>query len=202
MPPSAAAGPVSSGCSPTCPCRRPGRTSCEGGRTRFRQACASRTGRCRPTRPISSTAGGGALTFTRVPFPETPKARIDGAGRNRWRRGVSCCGPAGTSTTRRWCASTWPCRCATPRGASRPPRVRTTSARPPSAGSRLGLVVHLRRQHLAHEVRVEERVVVERLGELALLLELRLRQLEEVHGEVVEHHLEPELGHELLDERR
>jgi hypothetical protein len=65
-----------------------------------------------------------------------------------------------------------------------------------------GLVVDLRRQHLSHEVRIEERVVVERLRQLPLLLELRLGEPEEVDGEIIEHHLEAQFGQELLDERR
>src|SRR5687767_3210371 len=63
-------------------------------------------------------------------------------------------------------------------------------------------VVDLRGQQLAQEVRVEEGVVVERLGQLALLLELPLGEPEETDGEVVEHHLELQLGHELLHQRR
>src|SRR5690242_4388686 len=70
---------------------------------------------------------------------------------------------------------------------------------PPTSGSR---ILDLRRQHLAHEVRVEKPVVVERLRELALLLELRFGEPEHADGEIVEHHLEAQLGHQLLHERR
>src|SRR5207249_12093604 len=64
------------------------------------------------------------------------------------------------------------------------------------------LVVDALGLHLAEEIRVDERAEVEGLGELALLLQLRLGEPEKTDGEVVQDHLEAELRHELLDQRR
>src|SRR5689334_16277224 len=99
------------------------------------------------------------------------------------------------------CAQAWAAHNAiTPRLPRRPLLAARSTAT--STGTTSGLVVDPGRQHLAHEVGVQERVVVDRLGELTLLLELGLGEPEEAHGEVVEHHLELQLGHELLHQRR
>src|SRR5262252_1837841 len=67
---------------------------------------------------------------------------------------------------------------------------------------KLRLVVHLFRLHGAQELRIDEGVVVDRLRELPLLLELALGQLQHGDRRLLQLHVERELRHELLHHRR
>src|SRR5260370_35072360 len=83
------------------------------------------------------------------------------------------------------------------------PRTASSTITPmsPGASCRSRLVVHLRRQHLPHQIRVDEAAPVQRLRELGLRLERGLGQPGQGYGEVPQLHRERELCHELLDRR-